>query len=427
MTLDQWVALLSGKYYGMVFLGLASAAYTSENLKDRQKITDDLRFAIRDSQYTPLLPEPGHAGAKDAPTLPGTWQVDWGPAISTEFSNLVYIASFRNTETSEPYLFVVGIRGTDTSTKDIGVLDQISQDLKAFKTRSWTEYLYSGTKIGDHTFGPPKNVTDDWPPPEGAVAEGSLMAFTKLSTTAAAMASDGTGDTATEQFVVVEALQKLLSSHPQTPVVVTGHSLGGCQTQTMTSYLTWNFQDTAVISHAFAPSTAGNAAFASTDFFKGGCFWWNTLDLVPCAYEKSRKVGTIPDLDVKWAQENLWQCYTWPQGSCWPEPKGTDLSGTNCKPLPADWFIGWIIKNHGQDVIDQNYARPIGKVTNCPLEGEIPIPETMHCKLGLKDPTTALSMLLWQHFPPAYQILMWKHYHGDLVYFDYKMFKEHHL
>ena len=64
---------LPGAYYGMVWLGLANAAYTSEWKHDAAIMREDLKCAIQDPNYMPLLPEPGNAGKKGAPVLGGSW------------------------------------------------------------------------------------------------------------------------------------------------------------------------------------------------------------------------------------------------------------------------------------------------------------------------------------------------------------------
>ena len=88
--------VLSGPYYGMVWLGLANAAYTSEWKHDAASMTQDLKCAIQDPNFMPPLPEPGNSGKKDAPILEGSWSLDWGPAIASDWSNLIYIASYRS-------------------------------------------------------------------------------------------------------------------------------------------------------------------------------------------------------------------------------------------------------------------------------------------------------------------------------------------
>ncbi|MEP2333104.1 hypothetical protein, partial [Marinobacter sp.] len=148
--IDEIRDLLPGAYYGMVWLGLANAAYTSEWKHDAVSMTEDLKQAIQDPNFLPPLPEPGNAGKKDAPTLGGSWSLDWGPAIASDWSNLIYLASYRSgpDQTGAPLFYVVGIRGTDTSTGIHGLLDQVDQDLRSFSTHPWSDYLNNGVKIG---------------------------------------------------------------------------------------------------------------------------------------------------------------------------------------------------------------------------------------------------------------------------------------
>jgi len=410
MNLEQWIDCLSGPYYGMTFLGLANAAYTSESKSQRATLPEDLKTAIENERYMPDLPLPAQAGSETPVGFAGKWRLDWGPAVAADDSNLIYIASYRlGGYDGLPLFFVVGIRGTDTSAGAEAVLEQAFQDLASFSSYSWNEYLSRGIEIDFKKVGPPPTIISPDSTPDGMVAHGSLDGFNKIASLISTHEQTGTA-------TVVTALQKLLKGD-KTPIIVTGHSLGGCQTQTMTSYLTWQFPDNPVICHPFAPSTAGNHAFASSDYFQHGCFWWNTLDLVPCAYQAARAPVKGHDLDVEWAAEHLWHDYTWP-------PDSEQDAGKSCPHLPGlDLLIRPALFLKGGDIVRENFTRPIGKVTDCPIQGTIPTSQHLAAILDVKKPTDSLSMLLWQHFPPSYKERMWADYKASMVYFDFKTYQ----
>jgi len=412
MSFDEWVDLLSGPYYGMMWLGLANAAYTSQAKSQRDTLDKDLKTAIESKRYIPDMPLPAQPGSTQYMGFNGQWRLDWGPALSADGSNLVYIASYRLLNyDGMPLFYVVGIRGTDTSAGFDALFNQIFQDLADFKVYSWNEYLTKGVTIKkDDQIGPPPTIISPTFTPDGSIAHGSLDGFHKLAT---GISTNEETNTAT----VVTALQKLLKGD-KTPIVVTGHSLGGCQTQPMTSYLTWQFPNNPVICHPFAPSTAGNHAFASGNYFQHGSFWWNTLDLVPCAYQAARAPvkPDRPNLDIEWAVEHLWQDYTWPSDS-------DEDAGKQCPHLPGlDTFILPALKVRGADIVRENFTRPIGNVVDRKIQGTIPTSQHIASVLNLKKPTDKTSMLLWQHFPPSYKERMWADYSSSMVYFDYQSY-----
>lgn len=421
MAMNEWIELLSGKYYGMVFLGLANAAYTSQAKKDGKTRPEDLKIAIEDTKYLPDLPAPFQKGSENPVGYFGSWVLEWGPAVDDHDANMLYIASYRlGGKDGLPMFFAVGIRGTDTSAGAEAVFSQVFEDFDAFSVYPWDTYLTTGVEVEFKTplphkefLGPPVKPVPAGDTPSGLIAKGSLIGFNRLVTAV----GDGPR---TGSCTVLEALKTLVGSDT-TPIVVTGHSLGGCQTQPMTSFLTWMFPENAVICHPFAPSTAGNPEFASMDYFKYGSFWWNTLDLVPCGYQKAReKPKEGYDLDAEWAVENLWHAYRWPSGS-------DKKAGKKCPELPFTPEIKCLLDKHGFTIVSIGYTRPISGlpdrgVQDCKIDGVIPTSQQIEEVLGLKDPTDGTSMLMWQHFPPAYKQQMWAKYKGDMVYFDYKSY-----
>ncbi|WP_193184383.1 alpha/beta hydrolase family protein [Nisaea sediminum] len=432
---DELIQLLSGKYYGMVYLGLANAAYTSAANKLAFEIERDLKKALEDTQYIPSLPDINQVNEKEnLRKVDGAWHLEWGPGIAEDLSNLVYIASYRS-PASEVYFFVVGIRGTDVSSGPIGDLDQIFEDLYAFAAPNWTTYLNSGVdvevKIGDVTecrhYGPPPKLPGSRADIGGCVAAGTIAGFDKIAGLKGKLRDPSSNEFSGDKMYLVDALADLLansvspiSKSHDIPIIVTGHSLGGCQTQVMTSYLAWQFGDQTVIGHPFAPSTAGDAGFAAQKAFEYGCFWRNTLDLVPAAFGRLPPIGGQGELMVSWAANNLWTGFSWPHKPLDPAVPGPEL--------PEKKRIEDLISKHGKDIYDIHYSRPSAGMVDVELDGYLPEPDVIQAFLDdlgkdKEDPKGGLAQLMWQHFPPNYQTLMWDQQGSELVYFNYQSYK----
>jgi hypothetical protein len=437
LPLGQQIDWLSGKYYGMVWLGLASAAYTSEGKKDPWQITLDMQTAFDPANgYLPPLPElgqenAGYPGSPSLKTVPGSWRLDWGPAIAGDNSNLVYIASYRKPN-GDPYFFVVGIRGTDTCPDELdnfgfGLLNQLAQDLKAFKLQPWDTYLTKGISKDDiTTIGPPPNPTgqgiDD--APDGGVANGTMEGLDKIANLLPAQPENHGGAMLLKP--IAETLMSLVGSN-EYPVIVTGHSLGGCQTQVMASYLQWQFPNCAVIPQPFAPPTAGDDTFIDQGLFNRGQFWVNQLDLVPYAYgtyfDNGEVVADGDKLALVWAKDHLWKDDLWPD----TRDHGPDLPDAISIAINTAVATGL-----NDDLKNKSYARPWSRVVTMPpatdpQTGKYLLPDVAYVEALLKavhignvDPRGSLAQLLWQHFPPCYQIRLWECCRADLVYYDYK-------
>jgi hypothetical protein len=85
---------------------------------------------------------------------------------------------------------------------------------------------------------------------------------------------------------VEEYVAGFVGQNPAAPVIVTGHSLGGCQTTVMALDLAIKNPNATIVPNTFAAPTAGNSAFI--ELYEQKCQfsprWFNTLDLVPMAY-----------------------------------------------------------------------------------------------------------------------------------------------
>jgi hypothetical protein len=406
-------------YYGMVMLGLASQAYTTQGDGSWPQIQSALNTAITDTAYTPALPSPLDV-LSQGPTVAGSWSLDWGPANGQDGdgdnSNLMYIASYRappvgDAKQGAPYFFVVSIRGTDTSITGTPLIQQLLQDIRDFELKSWP-LLLSGTYILDGTVPAPN--TRDVNGINGHVAHGSMLGFIKLANFTAPLNNGAAPSNGGNAVTVVAALNSLIAQYGHVPIVVTGHSLGACQTQLMASYLAWQFPVCDVIPYCYAPPTAGDGAFIATYSKQcpAGQFWYNTYDVVPFAYI-TMTVDSKTQSGLSWAGQNLWASYQWP-----PQAGGQP----NGPPLPPEFTD--LIATAGT-LIPASYMRPangvFGLPGNIPEEGKI---STLLEGMGMKvSATGGLAQLIWQHFPPCYAALMNAQYGSVLAPFAFAAYK----
>lgn len=194
---------------------------------------------------------------------PGTWQLEWGPATSSHDANLLYAASYRDQASNLPIFAAVVLRGTDIHTGLWGILTQLKEDLGG------------GTQQA-------------WPGGGAMIAAGTYSGMNEMLSLQAA------------NQTLVDFLGTFLPQYPGVPLVVTGHSLGGC----LTSAVALNLASQSVCSGVtivpvtFAAPTAGNQAYVDlyTKTFPSCVRWFNTWDLVPMAF------AAMDEMDNAWGQ-----------------------------------------------------------------------------------------------------------------------------
>lgn len=340
-------------YYGLVWLALASLAYTDESALDIQHVGADLPKAIG---ALPDPPAPPGFTALPAGSW-GRWQMEWGPAYDHDNSNLMYAVSYREIASGLPIFAAIGIRGTDTQEhrKVLGLIRQIYEDLDVEHSVHWSQVMGAGPSGGTT------------PTTDATIAQGTFEGLKILRS----LTPNGIN--------ILTFVHDLAAANPKLPIVVTGHSLGGCQTMVMAAYLSDALSAQGVtanlVPHPFAGPSPGNAAFAEkfNAQFPGGHIWWNTLDVVPNAFQNiANAPGDTPSLtNIR----GFWQAHGGP---------GIDL----IEKLALDAFIDLV----------HHYVQPTVNVQT--LRGSVVVPKAAGCT------NNWATQLMIQHFPPQYHYLM---------------------
>lgn len=189
-----------------------------------------------------------------------SWRVVWGPALSSDQSNLVYVA--RNNATGQ---LAVSIRGTDPSSW----LDWL-QDL-ALTLVPYDQFVRSAEGSAQIACG-------------AALGLGHILEMKDASNSLEAFLRAAAKDTA---------------------ILITGHSLGGCLASALAPCVAnWLGRSSGISVYTFAAPSPGNQEFASyynalfTQSGHSTAFrFFNSLDVVPNAWASLETVeGYFPSL-----------------------------------------------------------------------------------------------------------------------------------
>lgn len=260
-------------YYALGYLALCAASYSDETGSPK---------AI-EAAVEAFVPAIGQIG-----DVPGKWTLDWGPAVTTNLlswkANLLFAASYRDPASNLPIFSAVVIRGTDTEAGFLGVLTQVKEDLEPGRQLLWP----SGA--GDCATA--EQSASDVP----YIARGTFKGFHDL------IGLQGVNRSTQAKQTVSDFLDEFLPLYADSaaplPLIVTGHSLGGCQTSPLALYINGlpSVQSgVTVVPNSFAAPTAGNPAFANLylSTLPHARRWFNTFDLVPKAFAD---LATMSDL-----------------------------------------------------------------------------------------------------------------------------------
>lgn len=334
-------AVEGSDFFAACYLMLASYAYAGGNSPTNAVLAITDTFAAMAKNPSAYLPA-------NMPVPNCTWQLLWGPYVTPDNSNLVYAAGLFDPVSGSPIFGAISIRGTDIAPGSCdGLITQVLQDLDVGVLAPWP-------------YTTPGNTGAN-------LAAGSLAGFQNR------ILPLGTG--AKEAGGIASWVQGFAAQYPGAPLVVTGHSLGGCQATVLSAYLASKESGVSGIGihpNPFAGPTAGDLAFANmyiTLFAQTARRWYNTFDIVPMAFAPS-SLGQI---------SQMWHAGQW---SC----AGGFKMDTGFKTI-----YGGVLTAVG------------GKSYTQPSAGD----RQLNGKCDYGTPATGyFGMVELQHFPPAYLSLM---------------------
>ncbi|MBB6251630.1 lipase family protein [Nitrospirillum iridis] len=222
-------------------------------------------------QLSYLAPDTIPTAVAQLPTLNagGSWQCGWGPAQTSDQSNLAFVANYFY-GAGLPVFTAVVVRGTDVNIDNgWGILEQVWEDLDVTS-----------------------QVPLPWTAPGNAlVAKGTLDGLSAIQ----GLLSGG-------QTLLDYVAGYVGDPQNNTPVlVVTGHSLGACLTTVVAPWLKVTLGQRGltgpIVPATFAGPTAGNSGFAQyfSDSFPYFLRYFNTLDIIPRAWADLPGIETIYD------------------------------------------------------------------------------------------------------------------------------------
>jgi Lipase (class 3) len=185
------------------------------------------------------------------------WEVAWGPALNANRSNLAYAAW--NSETGQ---LAVSIRGSDFSFW----LNWI-QDLAVMTLVPYNQFVHSASSTSQ-------------------IARGTASGLRNVL-----RMQDGT-----------ESLESFITAAPEgTPILITGHSLGGCLASALAPCVAnWRDSASGISVYTIAAPSPGNAEFADSynaqftdqSGHSTAFRFFNSLDIVPNAWASLATVET---------------------------------------------------------------------------------------------------------------------------------------
>jgi len=206
-TTSELRAIATTEKWALTYLALANIAYANG--------TKDQNWDAQNSipRIVKALPSPqcGNGDTVDN----AAFSVPFGPVMTTDGSNLLYIAKYQN-NAGEVIFYSVTIRGTQGGTETLALVQQILQDLNSVQRVRWD-------LIGGNTDLRTVNCDVGTDGPEASIAKGTCNGMTKML----GLTTIPTGYS--KPVNVYQFLSNELALDSNVPVIVTGHSLGGTQ------------------------------------------------------------------------------------------------------------------------------------------------------------------------------------------------------
>ncbi|MDR3530545.1 MAG: hypothetical protein P4L90_08355 [Rhodopila sp.] len=226
---------------------LSTLAYVDENrIASQEQMISEINAGLDEAGYN-------------------SWQVAWGPALNADRSNLMY--AVWNSETGQ---CAVSIRGSDFSFW----LNWL-EDLAAIRLVPYNEFVPTASTTAQIAFGT-------------AVGLRQILAM-----------HDGT-----------KSLETFLTAAPEgTPILITGHSLGGCLASALAPCVaSWMGSPSSLSVYTIAAPSPGNDDFAT---------YYNTLFTVQSGHSTAfRFFNSLDVVPNAWASLNTVETYYPPLVPC---------------------------------------------------------------------------------------------------------------
>src|SRR5215472_16588852 len=254
-----------------------------------------------------------------------SWQVAWGPALNADRSNLAYTA--RNSETGQ---LAVSIRGSDFSFW----LNWI-EDLAAIRLVPYYQFVPTASNTAQIAFGT-------------AVGLRQVLGM-----------QDGT-----------KSLETFLTATPEgTPILITGHSLGGCLASALAPCVAnWVGSASGLSIYTIAAPSPGNADFAA---------YYNTLFTLPSGHTTAFRFSTVWMWCLMPGQASIRSRLTIRLWSPVPPTSPESLAA----PKPP-WLGNTVSLGNLRWVAQSNYPAPSSRPSVRTEVAWNPMPSRMRCFCG---------------------------------------------
>jgi triacylglycerol lipase len=271
------------------------------------------------------------AAVQNTPPLAagGQWQCVWGPAQDSDEANLALVAGYFPSPNprAAPQTICVAVRGTDFDITDVmGMLEQIWEDLDATDPQPMPWALNDPARIASGTL-------DGLAIVQGLTAGGQTL-----------------GGFLTQFFAQ--------PTNANIPILVTGHSLGGCLATIVATWIRVLLPDYrgTIQPITYAAPSAGNSDFVTyyDALFPAARRFQNSLDIIPLAYDGLGGIDSIyagnmlATPDIVWLGVLGMEAALEITGASYMQPSQGQqiLPGTFLPDDAADWYAQALHQHH---------------------------------------------------------------------------------